>query len=525
MRTYTGAHPHLRWRRYEKSLYYASFYAGFIAFLTEKKYLCAEYYVKMRRILAIMAIAGCVASASAQGLMSHSDSVKMQATYDAYIGALNQLTSLRNSQQLATGAAAPDAYSYQLLTTPTLYSSPLRQAMTLGDMNTQDVELGRVNYINRALARFYVQTPGMVAQTEGQMRAGGSVRNEAPATKTEQAKLADKVSISEVKLEVDDKVEVETRKPNFWKYGGRATAQFTQNYFSSNWFQGGENNYAGNFMLRLTANYDDQNKIKWENTLEANLGFQTSPSDNQRTFRPTSNNLRLTSNFGHKAYKRLYYSLQVMANTPIVNNYQSNTDVLTAAFAGPLDVTVGPGLKYDFSWGKKHKFSGTANLAPVAYSMKYVRLDELIGRYGVCTADNHGKKGTNYVPRVDENNLPVLDENGDQYIDAVQYDLHPGDGSKCNHFRHQFGPFVDIRWKWEIAKNITWDSRLYWFSNFQMTRVEWENTVSLRINKYLTSQLYLYPRYEDSSKKYLNETSHTYWMFKEWLSLGVAYDF
>lgn len=461
-----------------------------------------------------MAALACAAYASAQGFLSPSDSVKMRATYNAYIGALDKLTTLRNSQQLVTGATAPDAYSYQLFTIPTLYDGPLRQAMTLGDMNTQDVELGRVNYINRALARFYVQTPGMVAQTEGQMRSGGTVRNETTVPTPQQSKLADKITISDVKPEVDDQVEVETRKPNFWKYGGRATAQFTQNYFSSNWFQGGENNYAGNFMLRLTANYDDQKKIKWENTLEANLGFQTSPSDNQRTFRPTSNNLRLTSNFGHKAYKRLYYSLQVMANTPIVNNYTANTDQLTAAFAGPLDVTVGPGLKYDFSWGKKHKFSGTANLAPVAYSMKYVRLDELIGRYGVCTADNHGKKG----PQLDGNGDPMKDGEGN----PIMVDLHPGDGSNCNHFRHQFGPSVDIRWKWEIAKNVTWDSRLYWFSNFQMTRIEWENTVSLRINKYLTSQLYLYPRYEDT--KYYND-SNTHWMFKEWLSLGVAYDF
>ncbi len=460
-------------------------------------------------------------AATAQPSMSRRDSLRQVFTCRAYLNALDKLKTLRNDQQLASLSAVPDAYSYQLLSVPTLYDGALHQELTQGETLTNDIQLGRVNYINRALSQFYVQYPTMVARTEQQMRAGGSVRNETAEEKPQQSKLADKVTISSIKPEVDEAVEVETRKPNFWKYTGRATAQFQQNYFSSNWFQGGENNYAGNFTLKLTANYNDQKKLTWENTLEAQLGFQTSPSDQSRTFRPTSNNLRLTSNFGHKAWKDLYYSLQVIANTPIVPNYQPNSDVLTAAFASPLDITIAPGMKYQINWGKKHKITGTINVAPLAYAMKYVRNDELIARYGVCTSDDHGKNVG--VPRLDENNQPVLDDNNNPIIDQVP--LHPGDGSKCRHTRHQFGPNITITTHYDIMKNVSWDSRIYWFSNFSMTRIEWENTINFRINKYLTSQLYLYPRYDDSSPKYLNQTGNTFWMFKEWLSLGLAYDF
>jgi len=55
------------------------------------------------------------------------------------------------------------------------------------------------------------------------------------------------------------------------------------------------------------------------------------------------------------------------------------------------------------------------------------------------------------------------------------------------------------------------------------------------VNKYITAKVYLYPRYEDV--KYYNlkrdengnltedSARETHWMFKEFLSLGLSYDF
>ena len=86
-----------------------------------------------------------------------------------------------------------------------------------------------------------------------------------------------------------------------------------------------------------------------------------------------------------------------------------------------------------------------------------------------------------------------------------------------------------------MAKNVSWSSRLYWFSNFKMTRLENENTFNFTINKYLSATVFMNPRYEDT--KYYNvkrnedgsltddSARETYWMFKEFLSLGLNYDF
>ena len=107
-------------------------------------------------------------------------------------------------------------------------------------------------------------------------------------------------------------VEVVIEKPNFWKYKADTYLQFMQNYVSDNWYKGGETNWIGNFDLTLHANYNDQRKITWENTLDAQLGFQTTETDEKRTFRPSHNLLRYTGNAGYKAWKNWYYSLLVI---------------------------------------------------------------------------------------------------------------------------------------------------------------------------------------------------------------------
>lgn len=407
------------------------------------------------------------------------DSLRLSNISYAYEGALQQLTALRDEGRLVTSSPVPDAYSYQLMSSPTLYSSPLQQAMTTGSEAQNDVQLDRLQYINGALAQLYVQSPWLVTQTEEELREAGTLRSDVNETLQQTNNLADKVAASQLEADDVDAVQVETRKPNFWKFGGRFSAQFQQSHFSENWYQGGENNYAGNFSAKVTANYNNQKKINWENTLEAQLGFQTSKSDEMRAFRPTSNTLRLTTNFGYVAYKQLSYSALVVLSTQIVPNYEKNSKNVTSDIFSPLDVTIAPGMKYTFNWGKKVKFSGTINVAPLAYNIRYVDRDHLVKRYGINEGHNS---------------------------------------------YHNFGPNVDIRSRLDIVKNVTLDTRIFWFSNLHMTRIEIENTFNFKINKYLSSQLYLYPRFEDTSTKYRTEDG-SYWMFKEWLSIGMNYDF
>ena len=82
---------------------------------------------------------------------------------------------------------------------------------------------------------------------------------------------------------------------------------------------------------------------------------------------------------------------------------------------------------------------------------------------------------------------------------------------------------ADIVWKFNDV--VTWKSRLYAFTSFKRAEVEWENTFELRVSKYISANLFLYPRFDDASKSGKYDENLGYWQFKEFCSLGFAYTF
>ena len=81
-------------------------------------------------------------------------------------------------------------------------------------------------------------------------------------------------------------------------------------------------------------------------------------------------------------------------------------------------------------------------------------------------------------------------------------------------------------------KNVNWTSRLYCFGNIfdnkkdMYVLLEWENTLDFTINKYLSAKFFSYPRFDNSTRDKNNpQKAHHYFMFKEWLSLGLSYKF
>lgn len=394
----------------------------------------------------------------------------------AYMHRIEKLALKRDSVANTPAVVELDAYYYRLILPPTLYKKAVHGVLTTRDSCFTDQKTQRIHAIHHALFRAYVQYPWLVQQTEDELSNVGTLRNDiTEQTIQNGGKLSEKLVEVDLPDAIIDTVEVQTRRPNFWKMAGNGSLNFSQNYSSDNW--GGTENYAGTSTLNLSANFNKNGKIVWNNSLAARLGFQNAKGDSRRAFRPTDNSLRINSNIGYQAWKKLYYSTNVEMSTKIVPQYNSGTDVCNSDFMSPFDMNIGVGLNYQVNIMKK--FTGTLTMNPISYTMRYVERERLATNFGV----------------------------------------RPGHQSY-----HRWGPSVKLTANWPIAKNISWDTRVSWFSDLGYTSFEWENTIKFQLSKYINAQFYFYPRYADNSTRNKNKNGR-YFMFKETLSMGMNYSF
>ena len=318
--------------------------------------------------------------------------------------------------------------------------------------------------------------PVLFTGTEQQLINGGRFLTDLAQPAEEPVMLADQteeIILPEVDIEA---VEPEVKKPNFWTFKGNGSLQFTQSYYSQNWYQGGEKNYAMLSQLTAEANYDNQQKIKWDNKLEAKLGFQTSRADSIHNLKASEDLLRLTSKFGLQATKKWYYTLNVLAYTQFMRGYKNNDFFTYSDFMSPLTLNISVGMNYTVEWFDKH-LTGNIQLSPFAYNLKYV------------------------------DRLALSKKNG---IDMGKHCLN------------DFGSMFTADLEWKFSENIIWKTRLYGFSSYHRAELEWENTISFKFNKYISSNIFIYPRFDDHTTR---DGHHGYWQFKEYASLGFNYTF
>ncbi len=389
-----------------------------------------------------------------------------------YADSLQRLSQKIDSLTMISENRLQDGRYYRLFAPTTFYHSAAGKMLFISPSGEQDTV---VNAIDEILMKVYLERPDLVVNTESDLEKSGTIRDDVKQPTTQKIELTKKAE-PVVEPPVVMPTNVVVKKPNFWKFTGDGYLQFLQNFISNNWYKGGESNYSMVGSLTLTADYNNKSGIKFDNKLELKLGFQTSRDDSIHKFKTNNDLIRYTGKLGLQATKKWYYTLQVLAQTQFTQGLKSNDKQVYSDFMSPLNLNVGLGMDYTVD-AFNNKLTGSVNLSPLAFDFRYVDRKSIANRHGI-TGDHR-----------------TLESFGSQLT-------------------------VDI--KWQIADNISWKSRLYGYTTYGRALVEWENTIALQVSKYISANIFLYPRFDDSAAR---DDDYGYLQFKEYSSLGFTYSF
>lgn len=402
------------------------------------------------------------------------DTVKvMEPTLaESYADSLSALRARIDSIQ-PVRMDSDDSRFAKLFTPLTFYRSPANRFLRLkpqaGVGDSLDVEL------DAALLDIYLRRPDLVKVTQRHLEEVGAPIVADNRNKKQKRDIIEDVAPKAIEPDAAP-MDIVIFRPNFWTFAGDYYLQFLQNYVSDNWYKGGESNYSLLGRLTMQANYNNKQKVKWENKLEMRFGFQSSRSDSLHRYKTTEDLIRLTSKLGLQASRRWYYTLQLLTYTQFTHSYRSNDPTLYSDFLAPLNVNLSLGMDYSVDW-QHHRLKGNIHLAPLAYNMKYTRVRSLSSRLGI------------------EDNRRVLNDFGSEFT-------------------------VDL--SWTLMEDLTWRTRLYGYTTYERVELEWENTFVFQFNRFVSAQIFLYPRFDDGVAR---DSHHGYLQFKEYASIGFNFSF
>lgn len=391
---------------------------------------------------------------------------------NAYIDSLVSLRAKIDTTDFVV--SANDAGKmYRLFVPATFYHSIVDGRFRMAEETDGD---NLVAAVDSALMNVYMRRPDLVVSTESRLKQTGGIREDMDKPVKPKVEMVDKIDMMPDEEPDVVPMGVVIRKPKFWAYSGDGYLQFLQNYISGNWYKGGESNYSMVGSLTLNANYNNKSKLKFDNKLELKLGFQTSRGDTLHKFKTNNDLIRYTGKIGLQATKRWYYTLQLLAYTQFTQGLKSNDKKVYSDFMSPFNLNLGIGMDYTVEALNK-KLKGNINLSPLSFNFRYVDRTALTSSYSIT--GNH-------------------------------------------HTLEDFGSQITTDITWTITDQVKWKTRFYFYTTYEKTLMEWENTLTFTVSKYISANVFLYPRFDDSTSR---DEKLGYLQFKEYSSLGFSYSF
>lgn len=398
------------------------------------------------------------------------------ATALSYNDSITSLINRFANWKYTAADTLSNPYYFPLFSASTFYNGAVKKQFSLNAGSSNLPTEQRMTEISRTLLSAYTSSPWLVGSQQIELATVPPI--ELPSVVIPQNEVSKKTpSVSVVPEELPSApVDIDIKKPNFWSFPINFSFQLMQNYVSSNWYKGGESNRSFLAALVAQANYDNKQRLIFNNKLEAKYGLQSSHSDTEHKYKTNYDLLRLTNEVGLKASKHWYYSAMLQSWTQFSPGYKKNDPKVYSDFMSPFESILTLGMKYTYT-SKNKAFTLNANISPFACDFVFVSWPSLETAFGL-------KEG--------------------------------------HHTKFEYGSNITATYSWKIWKNIFWDGRLYYYTNYKRTVVEWENTFNLKINRFLSTQIFLYPRFDDGVP---TVDDKGYFQFKEYLSVGLDVSF
>ncbi len=258
-----------------------------------------------------------------------------------------------------------------------------------------------------------------------------------------------------------------------WRREATLMLQVTQNYVTSNWYQGGSSSFAGLGIAKGQVSYITD-RFTWENTGEWRIGGSTVSADSLHKVNTTDDILRLYSKANLRIVPKLFTSISAEMETRLLPTYKSNSMELKSAPFSPFRFTAAFGIDY------KPVKNLSVSFSPISYKVIHI-------------ADSARVKSTDYG-------------------------LETGQRTQ-----HNIGSSVRLEYTWKPVREVAIETRFYTYTNYRNVEVDLEVNCDFIINRFMSARLMLHPRYDSSVV--MEGDKHAKIQFRELLSIGFAHKF
>ncbi len=196
--------------------------------------------------------------------------------------------------------------------------------------------------------------------------------------------------------------------------------------------------------------------------------------------------LRTYSIFKIEAFKKWSYSANLEMKTPILS--KRTVDIKRTwqrAFLTPFELNTGIGMSYGTETksnkDKYRIFKLSADISALSVNYKYARHDS---------------------------------------VSVTSLGIKEGRKSQVD-----FGSTFNVNLSYSHNRFAKYTSRIKYFTNYKKAYAEWENSFDFALNRFFSTTLYLYVKYDDgvAPEKRNNDDTWAYFNYNQMLRFGLTY--